>query len=213
MTLPDTVFFPFTVLPLRIFEPRYRQMLQDVLEADRLFAVAARVPDPGPGLDEDEPPCAIATLGVVRSCQTLEDGTSHLLLQGLSRIRIEAIVAEEPYRLIEVSLLRSTCSISQVALERLSEDLLRTIRRRAKLDPSVSLPIIEAVGDADASALCDLAAYSLSDDAPFKQGMLETLDTAERLRRTIAHLRGQIRALELQRRLQGRLADDAIADN
>ena len=40
MTLPNTVFFPQALLPLHIFEPRYRQMLRDVLARDRLFAVA-----------------------------------------------------------------------------------------------------------------------------------------------------------------------------
>ncbi|HTO02917.1 MAG TPA: LON peptidase substrate-binding domain-containing protein, partial [Opitutus sp.] len=40
MTLPNVTFFPQAVMPLHIFEPRYRQMLRDVLAADRLFAVA-----------------------------------------------------------------------------------------------------------------------------------------------------------------------------
>ena len=40
MTLPNTAFFPQALMPLHIFEPRYREMLRDVLASNRLFAVA-----------------------------------------------------------------------------------------------------------------------------------------------------------------------------
>ena len=41
MTMSQTVLFPQAMMPLFIFEPRYREMLQDVLEENRIFAVAA----------------------------------------------------------------------------------------------------------------------------------------------------------------------------
>src|ERR1035437_4036916 len=80
MTLPNVVFFPQALLPLHIFESRYRQMLRDVLASDRLFAVA--------GLDVQqagrrfEPPHRIAGVGMVRACQKNDNGTSNLLIQG-----------------------------------------------------------------------------------------------------------------------------------
>jgi hypothetical protein len=69
MTLPNLAFFPQALLPLHIFEPRYRQMLRDVLATNRLFAVAGidakRLADP----DTFEPPHRVATVGIVRACQ------------------------------------------------------------------------------------------------------------------------------------------------
>ena len=44
MTLPETVFFPQALMPLHIFEPRYREMLRNVLATNRLFAVAGLDP-------------------------------------------------------------------------------------------------------------------------------------------------------------------------
>ena len=44
MTLPNTAFFPQALMPLHIFEPRYRHMLRDVLGSNRLFAVAGLNP-------------------------------------------------------------------------------------------------------------------------------------------------------------------------
>jgi Lon protease-like protein len=43
MTLPNLAFFPQALLPLHIFEPRYRQMLRDVLASNRIFAVACLI--------------------------------------------------------------------------------------------------------------------------------------------------------------------------
>src|SRR3954463_3118867 len=100
MTLPDVAFFPQALMPLHIFEPRYRQMLRDVLATNRIFAVA--------GLDQrkmgkksvSEPAHRIAGIGMVRACQENEDGTSNLLLQGLCRVEVGGIVTDAPYRRI-----------------------------------------------------------------------------------------------------------------
>src|SRR5687768_18466596 len=92
MTLPNTAFFPQALMPLHIFEPRYRQMLRDVLATNRLFAVAGlnfgELADPS----KFEPPHRIASVGIVRACQKNDNGTSNLLLQGLCRVAIEDIV-------------------------------------------------------------------------------------------------------------------------
>ena len=93
---------PAATLPLRIFEPRYRQMLKAVLASNRLFAVT--------GLDQSllsqpgqfEPPHRVASVGIVRACQKNENGTSNLLLQGLCRVEVLSITREEPYRRIRV---------------------------------------------------------------------------------------------------------------
>ena len=74
MTLPDVAFFPQALLPLHIFEPRYREMLDDTLASSRLLAVAGldqqRVNDEG----AFEPPHRIATVGIIRACQKNDDG-------------------------------------------------------------------------------------------------------------------------------------------
>src|SRR5262245_30213621 len=107
MTLPNTVFFPQALLPLHIFEPRYRQMLREVLATNRLFAVAcldqALAAKPG----SNEPAHHVATVGIVRACQKSDNDTSNLLLQGISRVEIVGTVREHPYRIISVRPLAS----------------------------------------------------------------------------------------------------------
>ena len=96
MTLSGVVLFPQAIMPLHIFEPRYRQMLREVLAGDRIFAVAA-LDDASttPGLAE--PAHAVAGVGMIRACRTTADGRSNLILQGLARVELEHITAV-PFR-------------------------------------------------------------------------------------------------------------------
>ena len=94
MTLPNTTLFPQALVPLYIFEPRYRQMLADVLESHRMFALAMQ----RPGCVR-EIPAAVAGLGLVRVCVGHQDGTSHLVLQGVARVELLQTVRYKPYRI------------------------------------------------------------------------------------------------------------------
>lgn len=85
--LPDCTLFPHGGLPLRIFEPRYRQMLSESLDGDCFFAVG-RVE----GAETDElAECVspIGTVGLVRASQQMDDGTSNLLLHGVIRVKFQ----------------------------------------------------------------------------------------------------------------------------
>lgn len=85
MLLPDCTLFPHGGLPLHIFEPRYRQMLEDALEGDCFFAVARLI-----GKERRDPACCTAqvgTIGLVRASREHNDGTSQLLLHGVIRVR------------------------------------------------------------------------------------------------------------------------------
>src|SRR5436305_5256565 len=93
MTLANTTFFPQALMPLHIFEPRYRHMLRDALASNRLFAVAGldfhQLDVPGAAF---EPPHRVASVGIIRACQKNDNGTSNLLLQGLCRVEIVKIL-------------------------------------------------------------------------------------------------------------------------
>ena len=214
MTLPHTTFFPQALLPLHIFEPRYRQMLRDVLASNRLFAVAGlnseALGEPG----VFEPPHRVATVGIIRACQKNENGTSNLLLQGLCRVEIVRIVRDEPYRKIQVKALSSTNSASPDENHALRKELSRLIGLKQRLtataggEMSAFLKTVE-----DPEAFVDLAAFSLCEDAALKQVLLETLDVNRRLQLFGQRLKVEIESLKLQRKLQGRLSDDQISGN
>ena len=78
MILPWVSLFPGSLLPLYIFEERYRDMTQAALAGNRLFAIAHTY--------DDTTIAPIGGLGVIRACVMNADGTSNLVLQGLSRV-------------------------------------------------------------------------------------------------------------------------------
>src|SRR6185436_8204059 len=92
MILSGACLFPQALLPLFIFEPRYRRMLEATLNGHRMFVVAMARPDVS-----RESPLPVAGLGLVRASVQNDDGTSNLVLQGLTRVRLGKVTRYKPY--------------------------------------------------------------------------------------------------------------------
>jgi Lon protease-like protein len=100
--LPDVVFFPHTRIPLHVFEPRYRQMVTDVLDGDGRFGIVLL--RPGWKTDYLGAPAvhAVGTLGTIEQADSLEDGRYNILVRGDVRFRILEEVSRVPYRTARV---------------------------------------------------------------------------------------------------------------
>jgi Lon protease-like protein len=90
------VLFPGTVVPLHIFEPRYRQMVSEIMEGDRRFGLLYHDSDEaGPFLNEAG---RVGTIAEIRRHQPLQDGRSMILVRGVRRFQIgEEFVGDKPY--------------------------------------------------------------------------------------------------------------------
>jgi ATP-dependent Lon protease len=87
------ILFPGTVLPLHIFEPRYRQMVEHVMEGDSRFGLLYHDPDQqGPFLNEGG---RVGTVAEIRKRQLLPDGRSMILVRGMGRFQILSEVQGE----------------------------------------------------------------------------------------------------------------------
>lgn len=102
--LPNVVLFPKTYLPLHIFEPRYRQMVADAAAGGQCVAMALL--KEGWEADYYGHPAIypIGCVGRLLSVETLPDGRSNILLQGLERYEIQEEFFEKPYREARVTL-------------------------------------------------------------------------------------------------------------
>src|ERR1041384_7355759 len=124
MTLPSATLFPQALLPLYIFEPRYRQMLADSLKSNRMFSVAMQKPG-----RTRETPYPVAGLGLIRVSVDHADGTSHLVLQGLIRIELKETVQYKPYRVQGIRPLH-TKSQDSVVIDALLAKVHELVRHR-----------------------------------------------------------------------------------
>jgi Lon protease-like protein len=101
--LPECVLFPHALVPLYIFEPRYRAMLRYALTRERFFSIGTlKVSDGGPLNEDDENIHEFSCAGMVRASVGQRDGTSRLILQGVGRIRFAEWLQREPFRIARV---------------------------------------------------------------------------------------------------------------
>ena len=181
MTLPEVAFFPKVMMPLFIFEPRYRTMLKNSLEGNRMFAVAGIDPSQVDNFPVPEPAHQVATIGLIRGCKTQEDGTSHLILQGLSRVHLDELYEDKPYREAAITPLMSEREVPREELLHLRDSLLRLVRQFAQSNnnvPGELLQFVESMEDPE--DFVDVVAYTFIQDPNLKQKVLETLKVEDR---------------------------------
>lgn len=192
MPLPGAVLFPHALLPLYIFEPRYREMLEHALQRDRMFSVALIKPS-CPDWHAPEDFFHFATVGLIRACVGRGDGTSNLVLQGLHRIRFKSFEQETPFPVAKIDIVESTDNAATVETEALGEKVLELYRKlkraERQLPPKVDR-YLEQLGDLE--MLCDLVASTFVDDPLRRQRILEEYSLNQRLRLLITFLQDEI---------------------
>jgi Lon protease-like protein len=190
MVLAGCVLFPGTMLPLRIFEPRYRAMLEWALEHERMFCVATVKP----GIEEAETVDQfhhVAGIGLVRASVTQSDGTSNLLLHGLARVRFTDFVQAKPFRVARVEAIPSITGSETVA-ETLAAEI-RELCARLQGDEEQVRTFIETLSKMeDAGLLADFVASAFIRDPFERQVLLEERDVNTRLRRLKRHLQKEL---------------------
>ena len=181
--LPNVVLFPNVFLPLHIFEPRYRDMVADAVESDRLIGMVLL----RPGWDKDyegRPPIySVGCSGVMTHVERLSDGRYNIVLRGLERFRIVEEDSERSYRraLVEPLPERPLTSDDREAIRRCRHKLETLLRPAVAGDIRVpkSAPgrsrageakIPEAMSDED---LVNALAQYLDLEALEKQALLE----------------------------------------
>ena len=192
MPLPGAVLFPHALLPLYIFEPRYREMLEHALQRDRMFSVALIKPS-CPDWHAPEDFFHFATVGLIRACVGRSDGTSNLVLQGLHRVRFKSFEQETPFPVAKIDIVESTDNAATVETEALGEKVLELYRKlkraERQLPPKVDR-YLEQLGDLE--MLCDLVASTFVDDPLRRQRILEEYSLNQRLRLLITFLQDEI---------------------
>jgi Lon protease-like protein len=189
--LPDLVLFPGAVQPLRVFEPRYRELLEESLAEDKIIAMATL--NPGWQTDYDGRPdiWPFVCLGRVVANSSQPSGESNILLAGVRRARVtHELPAERSFRQATVELVND--EYPQQSAARRGELRLRLINcfREYLSKSSVSHKQFDQLLATDVSLglLADIVAFTLNLDLETKKQLLGKGNVDER----VEHLLGQI---------------------
>jgi Lon protease-like protein len=121
--LPTVVLFPNVFLPLHIFEPRYRRMVSDALEEDRIIGMVLLRPGWEENYEGRPTVYPVGCAGLITHAERLSDGRFNIVLQGLEKFRILDEDAGRPYRLARVDSIEEPLSDED-------KDEMRAARRR-----------------------------------------------------------------------------------
>ena len=135
MPLPGAVLFPHALLPLYIFEPRYREMLEHALQRDRMFSVTLIKPS-CPEWRAQEDFFHFATVGLIRACVGRGDGTSNLVLQGLHRVRFTGFEQETPFPVDKIDIVESDSNATRRSIANFTIGQWSSIRSSSVPEPT-----------------------------------------------------------------------------
>jgi uncharacterized protein len=184
-----TVLVPGLVLPLTVFEPRYRSLVEDLLalpEAQRAFGVVALRSGREAGTQHDASALhAVGCTAVVRDVTETDDGRYELLTSGAVRFRLESLdpAAGTPYLTGVVSALPEADGedVDADGLARLAGSVARSWTQYRQRLGIGATGIPSGIPD-EPAVLSYLVAAGMVLDLPERQGLLEVPDTAQRLR-------------------------------
>jgi len=177
------VLLPGEVLPLHIFEPRFRQMLVDVEASDHLFGVSLFEPDTA--LTERPEVGSVGCVAEVREAQTMSDGRSNILTFGLIRYRVVGIEDDEkPYLIARVEFFEDEPEPAG-PLSEAADEIFGLFQRVAKaaFDLSGNRGKLPEIQKTDPERLSFVVAAAFNLENPAKYELISMTRTGERLER------------------------------
>lgn len=173
--LPNLVMFPHVVQALHVFEPRYRELLEDALAGDQLIALGLLQPGWEPHYEGRPAVHPVTCVGRVVAHARLADGRYNILLHGLKRAAIvHEYPPEQAFRLADVSILEDIYpSGGAIRRTQIQRDLLQTFQQLVPESPAVEEQLEQLLSQQlPLGVLTDVVAYTLPLDLDFKCQLL-----------------------------------------
>jgi Lon protease-like protein len=195
-TLPlfplNTVLFPGQLLPLHIFEPRYRQMIGECIQHGQAFGVV--LIRSGEEVGETADPCKVGTTAHIVQVESVNDGRMNILCVGKARFRIAHLLHDKPYLSGQVELWPwEPYSEGGADIDRIRRQLDRYLHILAEMaDSQLDLSLPD-----EPAALANIAASVLQIDLNEKQRLLTTPSIGAMLSDVADLLQRELRAWQI----------------
>jgi uncharacterized protein len=187
--LPNCVLLPGGLLPLHVFEPRYRELTRDCLAGHQLMAIARLRPGFEATYYGKPPVYERCGVGRIICSEELPDGRFALLLRGVGRVEIEReLPGDRSYRLVEARPLKDAeCDLTEAQTHH--RKLIKMCDRLAEVIEKGGPQLRDLVRTfEDPGACADAIAAALVMDADARQALIEACDPMVRLQRTLGHV-------------------------
>ncbi|GBC63930.1 endopeptidase La [Desulfonema ishimotonii] len=208
LPLFDAVLFPKMVLPLVIMQGESVQLVDEAMSKNRIIGLlVARKPikeDVKP--DEDLEKTGVSAL-ILKMAKT-EDNRAQLLVQGISRFRVENFETGKPYLQARVSHVRDK-EVKDKETQALTANIIEQFTKIVELSPGLPPEMLNmAKSIQDPGVLADMVASTVNAKLSEKQKILETLDIRKRLREVTRIITFQLDILELGSKIQSQVKGD-----
>jgi ATP-dependent Lon protease len=205
LPLRETVPFPDALTPLAVGQERSIELVNDVLQGDRLLVMVAgreaEVEQPGP-----DQLYTVGVVGAVARMLKVPDGTLRILVQGAQRVRLDHWVREQPYLVAEISDLPDEYKGSSTELEALKRNVQQTFGQIVEEVPYLPEELQLAVANLDdPGQLSNLIAGALRLPTEEKQALLEEVDVGKRLRREVELLARELEVISIGSQIQSQV--------
>jgi ATP-dependent Lon protease len=208
VALRDTVIFPEMIVPLQVGRDRSVKALDRAVRSSQPVALVTQRSSETEEVDNAEELYAIGTLAKIAQVIRLQDGTIRAIVQGQRRVRLLDLVQTEPHLEARVELIEDEGGASlevEALMATVQGQIEQYVSSGASVPPEVA---VAARNISDGGLLADMVAYSPDMDTELRQELLETIDTAERLRKVSQFLSKQIEVLELKGRIQSEVKSE-----
>jgi ATP-dependent Lon protease len=204
LPLRDIIVFPHMVVPLFVGRQKSIKALEEAMNKQKFILLAAqreaKTNDPAPDDIYD-----IGTLGTVVQLLRLPDGTVKVLVEGKKRARVLRFLDDGEYFSVAAEEIEEPCE-KTTEVEALVRSVNSTFEAYVKLNKKIPPEMIMSVGAIDDPArLSDTIVAHLGIKLEDKQGLLETINPAERLEKVLGFMRSEIEILEVEKRIRTRV--------
>ncbi len=209
LPLRNSVLFPHAIMPISVGRRKTLNLLDDVVKEGKVIAVVSQR---NPADDDPEPAdmyrigSAARILKVVR----LDGNNVNLIIQGLTRVRVDRFTATEPFMKAAITPLEEVHERG-VELEALVRSLIGQFQRLVQVSQNISSDLGEMVlsaGSGDPGRLSDLAASVLNISVEEKIGLLERNNIKDRVQKLVEIVAREVELQEISSRIQSQVADE-----
>ena len=204
MPLKNTIIFPHQVVPLVVGRDKSLKLIEDAVTDNKLICLIAQKD----GAIDDPTPNQLyswGTLANIIKVFKIPDGSQHVVVQGIARVKINKFMQKEPFFTAEMEVVENE-EVEGVTVEALMSNLKQQVQKIVELAPHLSSELgLLILNTDDPDRLADLVASLLNINTDDKEQILETPNPKKRLQLVTRFMGKELQVLELGKKIQSQV--------